>query len=397
MNLPENLSHEYIGYRADIDGLRAISILLIILFHAFPDELRSGFIGVDIFFVISGFLISRNIYAQLEAGSFSFVQFYARRINRIFPALILVLIACFAFGWIILFADEFKQLSKYIVASCFFIVNFIFWDESGYFAKSAELNPLLHMWSLSIEEQFYFFWPILVCFAWKRKINLLLVGLFIGAISFVVNVYEVHHALNFTAAFYSPVTRFWELMVGAVLAYITLHKKAVLIQLGNSNIFACCHKAIGGAIRNYRANDWISFLGAAFLLIGVLQITKGSTFPGYWALLPVLGAALLIAAGDHAWINRFVLSTRFLVWIGLISFPLYLWHWPLLSFARIIEGEVPSYTIRMIAVIASIILAWVTFRLIELPIRLKKNSKVTAIALTLLICCIGYIGYNSLL
>lgn len=375
--------------------MRALAILFVVIYHAFPTVITGGFIGVDLFFVISGFLISKIIYTQLEANSFSFVQFYIRRIKRIFPALFVVLTFCFVFGWFNLLADEFAQLGLHLASGAGFVSNLVLWNESGYFDNSSDTKPLLHLWSLGIEEQFYFFWPILVCFAWKKKINLLLVGLVIGAVSFVVNVYEVHHALNFTAAFYSPVTRFWELMIGAVLAYITLHKEVVLSQLSNNGIFAHSLKAASSAIKNGRVNDWISFFGAAFLLIGVLQITKESAFPGYWALLPVLGAAFLIAAGEHAWINRIILSNRLLVWIGLISFPLYLWHWPLLSFAHILQGGMPAVEIRILIVFVSIFLSAITYYLIEKPIRTNRFNKLKAVVLVVLLMIVGYIGFNT--
>ena len=165
-----HLSHQ--KYRPDIDGLRAVAVLAVVAFHSFPSWVRGGFIGVDIFFVISGYLISTIIFENLDKGTFSFTEFYARRIKRIFPALLLVLIACFAFGWFALLADEYKQLGKHIAAGAGFISNFTLWNEAGYFDNSAETKPLLHLWSLGIEEQFYIVWPLLLWFAWKRKFNL---------------------------------------------------------------------------------------------------------------------------------------------------------------------------------------------------------------------------------
>ena len=155
-----HLSHP--KYRPDIDGLRAIAVLSVVCFHAFPDLLKGGFIGVDIFFVISGFLISTIIFENLDKGTFSFSEFYSRRIKRIFPALLLVLIACYSFGWFALLADEHKQLGKHIAAGAGFVSNFVFWNESGYFDNAAETKPLLHLWTLGIEEQFYIIWPLLL-------------------------------------------------------------------------------------------------------------------------------------------------------------------------------------------------------------------------------------------
>jgi peptidoglycan/LPS O-acetylase OafA/YrhL len=216
----EQLTHP--KYRADIDGLRALAVLSVVSFHAFPNMLKGGFIGVDIFFVISGFLISTIIFENLERDSFSFVEFYSRRIKRIFPALLLVLIACYTFGWFVLLADEYKQLGKHIAGGAGFVSNFLFWKESGYFDNAADTKPLLHLWSLGIEEQFYIVWPLLLWFAWKQRLNLLTITLTVLIISFALNINKVHS--NVVAVFYSPQTRFWELLTGSVLAYITLYK-----------------------------------------------------------------------------------------------------------------------------------------------------------------------------
>jgi peptidoglycan/LPS O-acetylase OafA/YrhL len=175
-------------YRPDIDGLRAVAVLAVVLFHAFPGLIRGGFIGVDIFFVISGYLISTIIFENLDRGSFSFREFYVRRIKRIFPALIVVLLACFAFGWFALLADEFNQLGKHIAAGAGFVSNIVLWGEAGYFDNSAETKPLLHLWSLGIEEQFYIVWPLLLWFAWKRKFNLLTIAVLIAIISLALNI-----------------------------------------------------------------------------------------------------------------------------------------------------------------------------------------------------------------
>ena len=186
-----HLSHP--KYRPDIDGLRAIAVLAVVIFHAFPKTIKGGFIGVDIFFVISGYLISTIIFENLEKGTFSFFEFYARRIKRIFPALILVLIACFIFGWFSLFPDELQQLGKHIASGAGFVSNFVFWDEAGYFDKSADTKPLLHLWSLGIEEQFYIFWPLLLWLAWKQKFNLLAITIFLTLTSFILNLKGVKH------------------------------------------------------------------------------------------------------------------------------------------------------------------------------------------------------------
>lgn len=223
----EHLIHP--KYRPDIDGLRAVAVLSVVGFHAFPLFVKGGFIGVDIFFVISGYLISIIIVGSLERNSFSFIEFYSRRIKRIFPALLLVLIACFAFGWDALLADEYKQLGKHIAGGAGFISNFLFWGDSGYFDNAAETKPLLHLWSLGIEEQFYIIWPLLLWLAWKKRFNLLTITIAVVVISFALNIGEVKGD-DAVAAFYSPQTRFWELLVGSVLAYMTMHRQNIFAK-----------------------------------------------------------------------------------------------------------------------------------------------------------------------
>ena len=363
-------------YRLDIDGLRAIAVLSVVAFHAFPSLIRGGFIGVDIFFVISGYLISSIIFENLDRGTFSFTEFYVRRIKRIFPALLLVLVVCFTFGWFTLLADEYKQLGKHIAGGASFISNFILWNEAGYFDNSAETKPLLHLWSLGIEEQFYIVWPLFLWFAWKCKFNLLKITITVAIVSFILNINGINQ--DMVTTFYSPLTRFWELLSGSLLAWVTLYKKNAFVnvkyKLDNwlSHIVYNEKKEDEGKI----LSNVISFVGLLLLLYGFWRINKELSFPGKWALVPVLGAVFLITAGSKAWINRTILSNKVAVWFGLISFPLYLWHWPMLSFARIIEGELPSRSIRIAVVIFSIVLAWVTYILVERPLRFGKHSKI---------------------
>lgn len=202
--IPTHLSH--LKYRPEIDGLRAVAVLAVVAFHAFPSWVSGGFIGVDVFFVISGYLISTIVFENLDKDTFSFCEFYSRRIRRIFPALLLVLMACFTFGWFVLLVDQYKQLGKHIAAGAGFISNFILWNEAGYFDNSAETKPLLHLWSLGIEEQFYIVWPLLLWFAWKRKYSLLTILVVATLVTFALNLSGVKE--DTVAAFYSPQTRF---------------------------------------------------------------------------------------------------------------------------------------------------------------------------------------------
>lgn len=356
-------------YRPDIDGLRAIAVMSVVFFHAFPRWVPGGFIGVDIFFIISGFLISTIIYGSLERNAFSFVDFYGRRIKRIFPALLLVLIACYAFGWFTLFADEYKQLGKHLAGGAGFISNFMLWDEAGYFDTVAEVKPLLHLWSLGIEEQFYIAWPLIMWAAWRMRLNMLAVTVAFLLASFTLNMINI--GTDPSTTFYMPYTRAWELLAGSVLAYVATRQSKQVA-------------------RSYLPNAQ-ALAGVALLGVGFAFVTSAG-FPGWQALIPCAGAILIISAGPGAWINRNILGNKLMVWIGLISFPLYLWHWPLLTFARIIEGDTPSRNIRIAAVVTAIILAWATYYLVERPLR-KTSSKIKTPLLVVMMALVGLAGY----
>jgi len=397
MSFPQSrLSHP--KYRPDIDGLRAVAVLAVVGFHAFPGWLQGGFVGVDIFFVISGYLISTILFESLDKGTFSFGEFYARRIRRIFPALLLVLVVSYVFGWLVLLADEFEQLGKHIAAGAGFVANLVLWSEAGYFDNSAETKPLLHLWSLGIEEQFYIVWPVLLWLAWKRHFNLLLVALLLALASLYLNVRGARE--DAVATFFSPQTRFWELLCGSLLAWLTLYKRAFIlawVAKFDRRMALMVGQTQPGAGSGWIAN-LLSLAGLTILVYGFREIHKGLDFPGTWAMLPVLGAALIIASGPLAWVNRHVLSNQVAVWFGLISFPLYLWHWPLLSFTNVIEGVTPDRTVRGVMVLTSVMLAWLTYRLIERPLRLGKRNGYWVIGLvaTMFVAgCVGYYTYRS--
>ena len=386
-----HLSHP--KYRPDIDGLRALAVLAVVAFHAFPYWVKGGFIGVDVFFVISGYLISTIIFENLEKGTFSFSEFYARRVKRIFPALIIVLVACLVFGWFSLLADEYKQLGKHIAAGAGFVSNIAFWNEANYFDNSTDTKPLLHLWSLGIEEQFYVIWPFFLWFAWRRKFNLLTVTVVFAIASFALNLKGVKQGV--AAAFYSPQTRFWELLSGSCWAWVTLYKSHALVNLGNKldGYIATAPDGEGLASACKALPNVLSFFGFVLLAYGFWRINKELAFPGHWALVPVTGTLLILMGGSKSWINRKILSNRMAVWLGLISFPLYLWHWPLLSFARIVGNQEPSRNLRMAAVALSILLAWLTYKLVERPLRFGKHNKATVAALVLLRSATGVAGY----
>ncbi|HGM5581282.1 TPA: acyltransferase family protein [Pseudomonas putida] len=387
-----HLSHP--KYRPDIDGLRAIAVLSVVFFHAFPAWLPGGFIGVDVFFVISGFLISTIIFGSLDKNTFSFPVFYARRINRIFPALLIVLVCCLVFAWFALFPDEYKQLGKHVAGGSTFISNFLLYDESGYFDTSAEVKPLLHLWSLGIEEQFYIVWPAVLWGVWRLRLNALTVVVLALTVSFVLNI--AHISTNPVSVFYMPHTRVWELLIGTVLSYVCLYGSTQVA------LFARVDRVVARVIfsnpdvkagNGESTRNLLSVSGFALLGYGFYAITSKNAFPGWWAVIPSLGAMFIIAAGPGAWLNRKVLSSKLFVWFGLISFPLYLWHWPLLSFARIVEGDVPAREIRIAAVIAAVVLAWLTYVLVETPLK-KFTSNLKTVLLVAIMVAVGLTGYR---
>jgi peptidoglycan/LPS O-acetylase OafA/YrhL len=365
-----------IEYRADVDGLRAVAILSVIGFHAFPHWVTGGFVGVDVFFVISGFLISGLIFRGLANGEFRFAEFYARRIRRIFPALIVVLTTCYVIGSRTMLSGAFKQLGEHIVAAGAFVLNFILWKESGYFDTDGQAKPLLHLWSLAVEEQFYLIWPFLVWFFWKRTLS---VGIGIAVVivlSFAYNIVAVDASA--VAAFYSPFSRLWQLLTGAALAYLELRRYPTAWP-----ILGAGAQSTAGALL---------IVGSAFLL------NQRLAYPGWYALAPTIGAALVIGAGPRAWFNANILSSRAFVWIGLISYPLYLWHWPLLSFAHIETGQTPPPQVRLAIVLASFALAQATYLLVERPIRktsLLGRLKVAALCVAMALLVV--VGGNSYL
>jgi peptidoglycan/LPS O-acetylase OafA/YrhL len=369
----KNLNARPIGlsYRPDIDGLRAIAVLAVVIFHAFPGVLPGGFVGVDIFFVISGYLIGSILLLQLSEGRFSFLDFYARRIKRIFPSVLLVLAASYVFGWFNLIDTEYKELGKHIAAGASFVSNFALWSEAGYFDLSAETKPLLHLWSLAVEEQFYVFWPLMLWAFHRWRINPLFAIVGVGVASFALNIALAH--TNPTADFYSPFTRFWELMIGCSLAYRHINKQGVPSR--NANFSAAA--------------------GALMIVLSLILFRGQQGYPGWEALLPTCGACLLISAGSDSAINRRILNTRLLVWAGLISFPLYLWHWPLLVFSRLQAGETPAWSVRLLAILAAVVLAWMSYCLVEMPIRFGKRNVWTVPMLVLAMTVVGLLGFKT--
>jgi len=361
-------------YRPDIDGLRAIAVGSVVLFHAFPWMVPGGFVGVDVFFVISGFLITTNILGGLTNDTFTIRGFYDRRVRRIFPALAVVLASTYALGWVTLFDKEFEQLGKHVAGGAFFVSNLFLWAEAGYFDTASEVKPLVHLWSLGIEEQFYIVWPLLLwgMFRFGRRVGsnvvvstilLLVASLLLGLL-----------ALDSVGGYYSPISRFWELLIGALLASVAFRHGPVHLRIGVQRTHA------------------VASLGMILVIVPMFTLDGNSSFPGWNALPPTLGAALLIASGPQSWWGRHLLSRRLMIGIGLISYPLYLWHWPLLVYARIITSNVPSAVVRTCAVVLSVLLAYLTYRLIERPLRFHRRRRTVVAGLVAAVVIIGGVG-----
>ncbi|QDQ40014.1 acyltransferase [Legionella geestiana] len=345
------------NHRADIDGLRAMAVLAVVFFHAFPGYAPGGFIGVDIFFVLSGFLISRILFEQMETGSVQWRAFYIKRIKRIFPALLLVLGSAAIAGYFLLFPAEYANLGKHIAGSASFINNFILWSEVGYFDRLGELKPLLHLWSLGIEEQFYLIWPLALFLIWKLRVNTFWMLVFFTVVSFALNIAWVHQ--HNVRAFYFPLSRFWELSLGGMLAFVAVKYKVSL------EVFHKHH----GLVLNLASSAALLFLAG-----GIFFYSDRLAYPGWAALLPTI-CTLILLFTHVSWVNRQLLSLNVITYIGLISYPLYLWHWELLSFARIIYSGTVPFKLTAIMVLLSFILAALTYRYIERPVRFSKVSE----------------------
>ena len=338
-------------YRPEIDGLRALAVLPVILFHAGTTLLSGGFVGVDVFFVISGYLITCLLIEDLARGRFSLLDFYERRARRILPALFFVIAACIPLAWLILMPSDMINFARSIVAVIFFCSNILFWRESGYFDISSEMKPLLHTWSLSVEEQFYIFFPLFLVFVWKfgRRFTVVSLAAVLG-LSFVLAHWAVDQKPS--AAFYMLPFRAWELMVGS-LAAVWLRDRSTPLAAGLA--------------------QWLSLLGLAMIIVPVFMYGEHTPFPGVNAIAPVAGTALIILCAQPGTLAYRLLSARSMVGVGLISYSAYLWHQPLLAFAKYYFYPAPPYALLMLLAAASLVLAWLTWKYVEAPFRNRKR------------------------
>ena len=361
-------------YRAEIDGLRALAVAPVILFHAGFNLFNGGFVGVDIFFVISGYLITTILIEDFENKRFSIVNFYERRARRILPALFFVIFVCIPFAWTWMLPSEFKDFSKSLIAVSVFASNIFFWRDQDYFAGATDETLLLHTWSLAVEEQYYLLFPIFLFLTWrfgKNKVFWAIV--FMAVMSFLLS--EWASRVKPMASFYLSPTRAWELFAGSITAFIG-HKRGVQ----KSNVF--------------------SILGLTAILFAIFLYDEKTPFPSFYTLIPVFGAVLIVLFGAKETLVGSLLSTKAFVGVGLISYSAYLWHQPLFAFARLKNLSEVSANIFFLLTVLTFVLAYLSWRYVEIPFRDKhgftrKFIFFSAILLSLAFFSFGLLGYSK--
>lgn len=358
-------------YRKEIDGLRALAVIPVILFHGGFSWLSGGYVGVDIFFVISGYLITSIILKEKEANTFTIISFYERRARRILPALFFIIFLCLPFAWFLLLPHELKEFGESIISVAFFSSNILFWQGSGYFAADAELIPLLHTWSLAVEEQFYVIFPLLMIAFWKLgKVWLISIISLIALFSLGLTEWGWREFPD--ANFYLIPTRAWELMIGALLAFYLYYK--------TQSSGMICHIA--------------SLLGFGLIIYSIIYFDENIPFPSLYSLLPTIGTALIILFTAPNTLVYHILSTRIMVGIGVISYSAYLWHYPLFVFAKTYSLDELSIWMVCLLSISSLLLAYFSWRFIERPFRnrqgfTRKQIFTSSIITSLLLIIIG--------
>lgn len=362
-------------YRPEVDGLRALAVLPVVFFHAGVPGVSGGYVGVDIFFVISGYLISRILFEDMQAGRYSLLDFYDRRIRRIFPALLVMVAVSFVVATLLYLPADLRAFTKTVVATFLFVSNILFWKETNYFAAAADTKPLLHTWSLAVEEQFYIVFPIFLALIFRLLLPRLRLAVIICLVlSFLLSVYGVYSRPE--ATFFLLPTRAWELLAGSLLGLGLLPP-----------------------IASERGREAASAFGAALILIAIFTYGPATPFPGAAALLPVLGAALIIHTGQGTLVGR-CLSLRAFVAIGLISYSLYLWHWPIIVFAQyyLLEKLHGWHSLAVILLAGAI--SFASWRFVELPFRNRARfsrravfaGSAAACSLVLAAALAGYVG-----
>ncbi|PLW80992.1 acyltransferase [Kineobactrum sediminis] len=365
-------------YRREIDGLRALAVLPVILFHAGFEMFSGGFVGVDVFFVISGYLITTIILSELEQDKFSIVTFYERRARRILPALFFVMLVCIPFAWLWLLPSDMKDFSQSLLAVSLFASNILFWHESGYFEAAAELKPLLHTWSLAVEEQYYVLFPLFLMLCWplgRRSILTLLSAVFVASFALA----QWASLADPSAAFFILPTRGWELLIGSFAAFY-------LSKDGRKEF-------------KKKAGEIAGWLGVALIFYAVFAYSEATPFPGVYALAPTVGTVLIILfATQQTTVGRFV-GNRAFVSVGLISYSAYLWHQPLFAFAKHRSLEEPSEALLVALSIFALVFAYLSWRFVEAPFRKREVFTRTqifygALLGTLFFACVGFAGHS---
>ena len=361
-------------YRKEIDGLRALAVLPVIFFHAGYKVFDGGFIGVDIFFVISGYLITTIIIEDISCKKFSIINFYERRARRILPALFTVILFCIPLAWMWMLPAQMESFSRSLIAVTLFLSNILFWKEYGYFGTPVEEKPLIHTWSLSIEEQYYLIFPIFLIFFWKfQKNRIFWIILIISILSLLLSEWGSRNSPN--ANFYLTPTRAWELLVGSMTAIIIYKKKI-------------------------KSNNILSLIGFFIVSLSIFIYDRGTPFPSFFTLFPLLGVVLIIIFGKDNTLVSKILGNKFLVQIGLISYSLYLWHQPLFVYFKISPYYNEDSFLKPIIILFSFLLAFLSWKFIEQPFRDKKKvKKKLFFSLSLLVALffvfIGLIGVNT--
>ena len=367
-------------YRPEIDGLRALAVLAVIFFHAGITIFHGGYVGVDVFFVISGYLITTIILGDMAQGKFTIFKFYERRIRRILPALTIVMLACLPFAYYWMLPWELKEFSQSLIAVSLFFSNIFFWFRTGYFETTSELKPLLHTWSLAVEEQYYLFFPLLIIFLSRFGKRIMLVVLtLLGMASIIVA--QLRVGVDPNSTFYFIFTRLWEILMGSLIAFYMLNK-----PVKNS-----IHKFWSLFVRQI-----LSFLGVLMILYAIASFNHVTPFPSFYTLIPTLGTALIILfAFEKTIVGRF-LSNKLLVGIGLISYSAYLWHQPIFAFARLISVKPPSDRLIFALVILSFGIAYLTWKYIESPFRDRTRFGQTEIFRFAAVSSVVIIGIGTL-
>lgn len=357
-----------IRYRPDIDGLRAVAVLSVILYHAGVPYVTGGFVGVDVFFVISGYLITSLLLKEMETGQFTFADFWIRRARRILPALSVMVIATLIVGYFLLLPQDYKALGKEAAAQAIFMSNFLFSKEAGYFDVSSFLKPLLHTWSLAVEEQFYLLYPLVLFFVHTQRPAWLKPFLIFSAfVSFALCLFAMEY--NKDAAFYWLPFRGWELLCGAIVA-------SGLPLKGPRKVWA----------------ELFAVIAVAAIIVPVFFYNEDTLFPGWSALPPCLGAALLIWTNGHkpTIVGKF-LSWRPVVFVGLVSYSWYLWHWPVIVFTKYNPFITMTAAVIALCVAGSFVLAVLSWQYIERPFRKKTIKKRAAFCYAIL--CLVFLAF----